>query len=59
MSAFVGNSGLSHDVMLSMLSKGNTGNELMQILEVIAPDSEQQSDDFVYGQGNGYDPIDF
>ena len=50
---------LSRDVMLGMLRKGQTGNEIMQILDVIAPESQEQSDASGYGQGNGYDPIDF
>lgn len=47
----------SRDVVLGMLSKGETGNEIMQILDVIASDSQEQTSD--YGQGNGYDSIDF
>lgn len=49
----------SREVMLGMLRKGQTGNEIMDILNVIAPESNEQSDDSGYGQGNGFDPIDF
>jgi len=49
----------SREVMLGMLRKGQTGNEIMDILNVIAPESDEQSDDSGYGQGNGFDPIDF
>ena len=31
----------------------------MDILNVIAPESDGDSDDSDYGQGNGFDPIDF
>lgn len=30
----------SRDVMLGMLRKGNTGSQIMEILNVIAPESE-------------------
>jgi len=30
----------SRDVMLGMLRKGNTGTQIMEILNVIAPESE-------------------
>jgi hypothetical protein len=38
----------SRDVMLDMLSKGETGNEIMQILDVIASDCQEQVSN--YGQ---------
>ena len=49
----------SRDVMLGMLRKGQNGNEIMEILNVIAPESDGDSVVSDYGQGNGYDPIDF
>ena len=49
----------SRDVMLGMLRKGKNGKEIMQILNVIAPESDGDSAASGYGQGNGFDPIDF
>ena len=49
----------SREVMLGMLRKGQNGNEIMDILNVIAPESDGDSVVSDYGQGNGYDPIDF
>ena len=49
----------SRDVMLGMLRKGKNGSEIMQILNVIAPESGDDSVASDYGQGNGFDPIDF
>ena len=49
----------SRDVMLGMLRKGKNGSEIMQILNVIAPESDGDSVASDYGQGNGFDPIDF
>ena len=49
----------SRDVMLGMLRKGKNGNQIMDILNVIAPESDGDSAASDYGQGNGFDPIDF
>lgn len=49
----------SREVMLDMLRNGQTGNEIMDILNVIAPESDGDSAASDYGQGNGFDPIDF
>ena len=46
----------SRDVMLGMLRKGKNGNEIMDILNVIAPESDGDSAASDYGQGNGFDP---
>jgi len=34
---------MSKDVILSLLSKGNTGAEILQILDVIVEDIEQEN----------------
>ena len=49
----------SRETMLGMLRKGKNGNEIMQILNVIAPESDDDSAASDYGQGNGFDPIEF
>ena len=49
----------SRDTMLGMLRKGKNGKEIMQILNVIAPESGDDSAASDYGQGNGFDPIEF
>ena len=49
----------SRDTMLGMLRKGKNGKEIMQIRNVIAPESGDDSAASDYGQGNGFDPIEF
>ena len=46
---------MSKSVMLSLLAKGNTGSEILSILDVIATDNIEQTDD----NGPTLNPIEF
>ena len=46
---------MSKTVMLSLLAQGNTGSEILSILDVIATDNIEQTDD----NGPTLNPIEF
>ena len=46
---------MSKSVMLSLLAQGNNGDEILSILDVIASENVEQSDD----NGPTLNPIDF
>jgi hypothetical protein len=46
---------MSKSVMLSLLAQGNNGNEILSILDVIASENVEQSDD----NGPTLNPIEF
>lgn len=51
---------LSRDVMMGMLRKGQTGNELLQILDVIAPSAEDNNNtESMMTDYNGNPVVDF
>ena len=46
---------MSKSIALSLLAQGNSGNEILSILDVIASENVEQSDD----NGPTLNPIDF
>jgi hypothetical protein len=49
----------SRDVMLGMLRKGNTGSEIMDILNVIVPESEDVDNSNTMTDFDGNSVVDF